>query len=92
MNNDFVEKNVAYQEEIQQIAKFVFHAFYYDEEEKAMWPGGGPDAYERDSVSDLLPKAEKILSFFGSAADAKKAMRFLHTINPMRAKDIIDEL
>ena len=91
MNTDFVEKNIEYQEQVEQIAKFVFHAFYYDEEEKATYVSG-PDLYERELIGDLLHKGEKIYGFFGSATEAKKALRFLHTVNPMKAKEILDEL
>jgi hypothetical protein len=90
MNNELVEKNVAYQEQVVQIAKLVFHAFYYDEEEKLNYSPA--EDYEKDSVNELLDKAEKIFQFFGSTEEAKKAIRFLHTVNPMKAKEIFDEL
>jgi len=90
MNNELVEKTVAYQENVSQIAKLVFHAFYYDDEEKLNYTP--TEDYERDGINDLLDKAEKIFQFFGSTEEAKKAIRFLHTVNPMKAKDIFDEL
>jgi hypothetical protein len=90
MNNDYVEKNLVYQDQVQQIAKLVFHVFYYDEEEKLNYSPA--EAYEKEVTDDLLPMAEKILHFFGTADEAKKAIRFLHTVNPIKAKEIFDEL
>lgn len=90
MNNDYVEKNLVYQDQVQQIAKLVFHAFYYDEEEKLNYSPA--EAYEKEVIDDLLPMAEKIFHFFGTADEAKKAIRFLHTVNPIKAKEIFDEL
>lgn len=90
MNNDYVEKNLVYQEQVQQIAKLVFHAFYYDEEEKLNYSPA--EDYEKEIIDDLLPMAEKIFHFFGTADEAKKAIRFLHTVNPIKAKEIFDEL
>jgi hypothetical protein len=90
MNNDYVEKNLVYQDQVQQIAKLVFHAFYYDEEEKLNYSPA--EAYEKEVIDDLLPMAEKIFHFFGTADEAKKAIRFLHTLNPIKAKEIFDEL
>jgi len=90
MNNDYVEKNLVYQDQVHQIAKLVFHAFYYDEEEKLNY--SPTEAYEKEITDDLLPMAEKIFHFFGTADEAKKAIRFLHTVNPIKAKEIFDEL
>lgn len=91
MNNDYVEKNLVYQDQVQQIAKLVFYAFYYDEEEKLNF-SPTPEVYEKEVVNELLPMAEKIFQFFGSAEEAKKSIRFLHTVNPIKAKEIFDEL
>ena len=90
MNKDIqiVEKNVNFHEQVTQIAKLLFHAFYFDEEEHF----SDPDTYEKDGVLELADKADKIYRFFGSADDAKKAIRFLHTVNPIKAKEIFDEL
>ena len=90
MNNDLTEKNIVYQENVLQIAKLVFHAFYYDDEDRLNY--SPTEEYEKDNVTELLPKAEKIYQFFGSADEAKKAIRFLHTVNPMKAKEIFNEL
>jgi hypothetical protein len=90
MNNDYVEKNLVYQDQVQQIAKLVFHAFYYDEEEKLNYSPS--EDYEKEVIDELLPMAEKIFHFFGTAEEAKKAIRFLHTVNPIKAKEIFDEL
>ena len=90
MNNDYVEKNLVYQDQVQQIAKLVFHAFYYDEEEKLNYSPS--EDYEKEVIGELLPMAEKIFHFFGTAEEAKKAIRFLHTVNPIKAKEIFDEL
>jgi len=90
MNNNYVEKNLVYQDQVQQIAKLVFHAFYYDEEEK--FNASSPEVYEKEVISDLLPMSDKIFQFFGTADEAKKAIRFLHTVNPIKAKEIFDEL
>lgn len=89
MNNEFVEKNRIYQEQINEIAKFIFHAFHYEEDEQ-------PElniAIENDKeVEKWLEKAEKILAFFNDSDEAKKAFKFLNTVNPMYAKEIIDGL
>lgn len=90
MNNDYVEKNLVYQDQVKQIAKVVFHAFYYDEEEKLNYSPS--EDYEKEVIDELLPMAEKIFHFFGTAEEAKKAIRFLHTVNPIKAKEIFDEL
>lgn len=90
MNNELVEKNLVFQDNVHQIAKLVFHAFYFDDEERLNYTPA--EDYEKDGINDLLPKAEKIFQFFGSTEDAKKAIRFLHTVNPMKAKEIFDEL
>lgn len=33
MNPELIQKNLDYQKDVEQIAKMLFHAFYYDEEE-----------------------------------------------------------
>ena len=88
MDQKLVEKTKVYHDQILQIAKLLFHAFYYDEEEK----GIAPDNYEREGVESLLDVSDKIFQFFGSADEATKAIRFLHTVNPIKAKEIFDEL
>ena len=90
MNTDYVEKNLVYQDQVKQIAKMVFHSFYYDEEEKRDYVPS--DLYEKEAIESLLPMGEKIFKFFDSADEAKKAIRFLHTVHPIKAKEIFDEL
>jgi hypothetical protein len=89
MNNEYIEKNIVYQEQVQQIAKMLFYYFYYDEQDKMNYYS---EEYEKDIISDLLPTSEKIFNFFTSAEEAKKTIRFLHTVNPIKAKEIFDEL
>lgn len=89
MNNEFVEKNRIYQEQINEIAKFIFHAFHYEEDEQ---PELNISIENEQEVEKWLEKAEKILAFFDSSDEAKKAFRFLNTVNPMYAKEIIDGL
>ena len=87
-NIQVVKKTVNFHEQVTQIAKLLFHAFYFDEEQHL----NDPDTYEKEGVVDLVDKADKIYRFFGSADEAKKAIRFLHTVNPIKAKEIFDEL
>lgn len=91
MNKELVEKNIRYNKELNEIAKMIFHAFYYDEDKSLTYP---PDSnqYEKDSIEEILPKAEKIYKFFSSVEDAKKSLKFLHEINPIKGLEIINSL
>lgn len=91
MNQDLCEKNKNYQGQIIQVTTVLFHAFYYDEEERLNHLPAA-ETYERDSIHELLPKGEKIFDYFGNAESAIKALRFLHTVSPVKAKEIVDEL
>lgn len=113
MDTDMVQKNLNYQQDIAQIAKMLFHAFYLDEEElisavddnkddpltcgdiyeRSIALGlPGAEVYERTLVAALMEKAEKFFQFFASVDDAKKTIHFLHTVNPVKAREIIDEM
>lgn len=85
MNKDYVEKNLVYQDQIEKIAKQLYHSFYNDEKNEY---GTTPE----ETIKNLLPMAEKMFNFFETASEAKKTIRFLHTINPIKAKEIFDEL
>lgn len=89
MNNELIEKNKIYQEQINEIAKFIFYAFHYEEDEQ---PELNITVENEKEVKKWLEKAEKILAFFDTCDEAKKAFRFLNTVNPMYAKEIIDGL
>ena len=97
MNSDFTKKNIEYQNEIGQVAKFLFYAFYYNEEERLNYL---PDCvehrsegeYEKFGVNQAMPKAEKIYSHFGEKTEAVKALKFLQAVNPLKAKEIVDAL
>ena len=92
MNIDYVEKNLVYQEQIEQIAKVLYYLFYYMDEENNPLPLWAAEINETENIRKLLPGADKIFQFFGDAESAKKAIRFLHTINPIKAKEIFDSL
>jgi hypothetical protein len=91
MNAELIEKNLKYNQDLQEIAKMIFHAFYYDEDKSLSYP---PDSnqYEKDNIEEILPKAEKIYRFFSSADDAKKTLRFLHEVSPIKGLEIINSL
>jgi hypothetical protein len=87
MNNDYVEKNLVYQDQVQQIATIIYHAFYCEEEEFKE-----PFCEPKEAINNLIPMSEKIFRYFENANEAKKAIRFLHTVNPIKSKEIFDEL
>lgn len=80
MDNNMVQKNLDYQRDIDQIAKMLFHAFYFDEEEiisslaKEDYPLTCGDVYER-SIEMGLPGAE-VYERTLVAALAEKAEKF----------------
>lgn len=91
MNSTMIEKNIAYQQQIEQIAKMLFYAFYYNEEEAANYL---PDVqfYDNQQIRGLMEKADKVFQYFKSAEEAKKTIHFLQVINPIKAKEIFDIL
>ena len=91
MNKEITEKNLAYQSEINEIAKMIFHAFYFDEQISLSYP---PDSnhYEKDSLQELLPKAEKIHKFFNSLEESKNCLKFMHEINQIKGAEFISSL
>lgn len=91
MNTELVEKNLKYNQDLYEIAKMIFHAFYYDEDKRSSYP---PDSeqYEKDSIEEILPKAEKIYRFFSSSEEAKNALRFIHEVSPVKGLEIINSL
>jgi hypothetical protein len=91
MNQDYCEKAQAYHGEVEKVARFLFHAFYFDEEEQANHLPAA-ELYERDKIGELLSKAEKVFDFHKGSEAAINTLRFLHTFNPVKAKEIIDEL
>lgn len=78
---DFSDKNKKYREEVEKIAKFLSRTF-----------GFGDDDEWESAHEDYLDRADKIYRFFDSSEDAKKAFRFLNVVNPVKAKEIVDEL
>lgn len=106
MDKNIVQKNIEYQKDVKNIAKMLFHAFYYDEEElKEELISKNPDLahfhlsklpgteiYEEYMIVALLEKADKFFQFFSSVDDAKKTIQFLQTVNPHKAKEILDEM
>ena len=91
MNNDIVEKNVVYQNEVREIAKMIFHSFYFEEEQSLTYPPGS-DLYEKENLEELLPKAEKVYKFFPNVSEAKRALKFLHELNPIKGLEIMNSL
>jgi len=91
MNTEIMEKNLRYNQEIQEIAKMIFHAFYYDENQSLSYP---PDSnqYEKDYIEELLPKAEKVYRFFSSVEEAKNSLKFLHEVSPIKGLEIMNSL
>lgn len=90
MNNDIVKKNIEYQEKIREIAKILFHAFYYDEE--ALLDAIDYETYVRIGTADLMEKSDKFFQFFNNLEDAKATIRYLKIVNPKKAKEIIEEM
>lgn len=91
MNKDLVEKNKSYQSDIREIAKMIFHSFYFEEEQSLTYPPG-TDLYERDHIEEMYPKAEKVFRFFKSVEEAKKALKFIHEINPLKGLELMNSL
>lgn len=91
MNNEIIEKNLNYQSEINEIAKMIFHSFYYEEEQSLTYPPGS-EQYEKDNISQMYPKAEKVYRFFPSVAEAKRALKFLHELSPIKGLEIMNSL
>lgn len=94
MNEDMVKKNIEYQEQVIQIAKMLYHAFFYEDEEEVFHhaPNDAAQIQEQLKVRELTEQAERMFEFFGSAEDAKKTIRFLQTICPEIGKQIIEKL
>jgi len=107
MDNSIVQKNLKYQKDVEQIAKMLFHAFYYDDEFVIVTEGRNQltcseisktelesefsnSFYEQTLLSSFTEKADKFLQFFSSVKDAKKTIQFLQTVNPIKAKEIVD--
>jgi len=91
MNNEMVEKNVSYQNEVREIAKMIFHSFYFEEEQSLTYPPGS-DLYEKENLDEILPKAEKIYKFFPNVVEAKRALKFIHELNPIKGLEIMNSL
>lgn len=91
MNIELVEKNKNYQSDIEQIAKMIFHSFYFEEEQSLTYPPGS-DQYEKDSIDEIYPKAEKVYRFFSSVDEAKKALKFIHELNPLIGLEMMKSL
>lgn len=91
MNSELIEKNIQYQKDIKEIAKMIFHSFYYDEEQSLTYPPGS-NFYEKDSLEQVYPKAEKIYRFFSSVDDVKKTLRFLHELSPVKGLELMNSL
>lgn len=93
MNKDYVEKNLMYQDEIKKIARCIFYKFY-NKTDDLDWHEdlGLKENFDYDSSRVVMPKAEKIYSFFNSSEEAIKAINFLHITNPSKAKEIIEGL
>lgn len=91
MNKDIAEKNKAYQSDVREIAKMIFHSFYFEEEQSLTYPPGS-DLYEKDNIEEMYSKAEKVFRFFNSAEEAKKALKFIHEINPLKGLELMNSL
>jgi len=91
MNNDIMEKNVAYQNDVKEIARMIFHSFYFEEEQSLTYPPGS-NQYEKDNLDEIYPKAEKVYRFFSNVSEAKKALKFLHEINPIKGLEVMNSL
>ena len=91
MIDEIKEKNLHYQNEVRDIAKMIFHAFYFDEQESLCYPPESKQS-EKDCLDTLLAKAEKIYRFFPSAEEAKKSLKFLHEISPIKGLEIMNSI
>lgn len=91
MNTNIVEKNVAYQNDIRDIAKMIFHSFYFEEEQSLTYPPGS-NLYEKDHIEGIIPKAEKVYRFFPNVTEAKRALKFLHEMSPIKGLEIMNSL
>jgi hypothetical protein len=91
MNQEILEKNLAYQKDIEEVARMLFHAFYYDEQERAAYPPDS-DQYEKNHLDELYAKAEKILRFFPNVQEAKRSLKFLNEINHVKGLEIVHSL
>jgi len=91
MDSSILEKNVAYQNDVNEIAKMIFHSFYFEEEQSLTYPPG-TDLYEKDNIEEMYTKAEKIYKFFPNVKEAKRALRFLHEMSPIKGLEIMNSL
>ncbi len=91
MDKELVEKNLNYQNEIKSIAKYVFRSFYFDEDEQLSL-ALNDEEYQEYGVEKLLDVSEKILGYFDSAEEAKKTFKFLNSVAPMYAKEILESM
>lgn len=91
MNNDMIEKNLAYQNDINELAKMIFHSFYFEEDQSLTYPPGS-DQYEKDNIEEMLTKAEKVYRFFPNVTEAKRALKFLHELSPIKGLEIMNSL
>ena len=81
MNQELVEKGLNYHREIETIAQSLFYLFYDD---------SNIDLNFESKVKKLMPKAQKILHFFKNSEKAIAAIRFFHTVEPLKSKEIFD--
>jgi hypothetical protein len=91
MNKDISDKNISYQNDIRDIAKMIFHSFYFEEEQSLTYPPGS-DQYEKDHIAEIYPKAEKVYRFFSNVTEAKRALKFLHEMSPVKGLEIMNSL
>lgn len=91
MDQEIIEKNIKYNQELKEIAKMIFHAFYYEEEQSLSYPPGS-NLYEKDHIDELIPKAEKIYRFFSSVDEVKNTLKFIHEVNPVKGLEIMNSL
>lgn len=93
MNSELVAKTQAYQNEVNELASYLFHAFYFDEEEQLELALSLEEYKNHVFLEELLlDKGEKILAFFESAKEAKKTFKFLLETFPDLGLEVLNRL
>lgn len=106
MNYETIKKNIDYQNEVKEIATFLFYNFYVQYYEKEMLEfldieddmdklseeNDNFRNFKEESIFELMPKAERFLEYFKGAEKAKENIKFLNVINHKQAKILIEEM
>lgn len=88
MNNEYIEKNKVYQQQISDLANYLAFAFYIEEDQDV-----DSDFIKREIDSlHLLDKSEKILKYFSSLEEAKNSFKFLLSVTPDIGVEVLDRL